>query len=141
MAATTTNQDAGTFSDGYDVELDKLAPSADVPADTLAVNDGGEVKRFTSALYVAGKPLLGRAHQHYANPSSTDTKMGRFTFRRGCPMRIATKSGDAPTRSYVGGYVYVSDNFEIQKTAITDGLKVFLIQLSADESYGTIQLP
>lgn len=128
--AKTTAQDPGNFTAGYDCIHDKIAASVDIPAGTLAVNDAGSAKVFTSALYVAGAKLLGAANARYTETTGAAVSGVKLVFRRGTPFECDGKAGDLPVQADVGGLVYVSDNFTVQKTAIVNGLAVVLLKIS-----------
>lgn len=137
--ATTIDQDPGEYETGYDVTCEQLAASTTIPAGTLAVNDSGSAKIFTSALYVAGAKLLGAAHCRFENTTASVVTGKKMTFRRGCTVDLTGKSGDLPVIADIGGTVYVSDNFTVQKTAIVSGLAVTLVAIKSN-SY-RVQLP
>lgn len=128
--ATTRDQDPGQFEAGFDVIHDKIAASTEIPAGTLAMNDGGEAKPFTSAGYVAGAKLLGVANARYSNPTGAAVSGVKMVFRRGTPAELDGKAGDLPVGTDVGGLVTVTDNFSVQKTAIVNGLAVFLLKIT-----------
>lgn len=128
MAQPTIDQDPGEFEAGYDVTHTSLAASTTIPAGTLAMNDAGVIKQFTSAGYVGGATLLGQARHRMENAALT-ASTGKYTFRRGCPMDVEGKAGDLPTAAELGKSVYVSDNFTVQKTAIVSGLAVTLLAI------------
>lgn len=138
MAQATMDQDPGLFETGYDVTHTSLAASTTVPAGTLAMNDAGVVKQFTSAGYVGGAALLGVACHRMENATASPLA-GKYTFRRGCSTDLEGKAGDLPTAAEVGKTVYVSDNFTVQKTAIVSGLAVTLVAIKGNVY--RVQLP
>ena len=124
------------------IKTKTIAASITVYGGTLAMNDAGKVKVFTSAGYVAGAKLLGFPVSTIANSTASDVTYSSnvLHFRRRCPMVVNGKSGDLPTTSEVGGSVYVKDNFTVGKTDAGSELAVTLLECNSDGTY-TILLP
>jgi len=89
-----------------------LYANATIYAGTLAMNDAGVIKPFTSAGYVAGATLMG-----FPTARITETTGSNVTytanrtplkFRRNCPMIVNASS---IAQSYVGKTLYLKDNF------------------------------
>jgi hypothetical protein len=90
--------------------------SVTIFAGTLAMNNAGVIQVYTAAGFAAGATLLGFPTSNVANNTAAQLTIPRTMFRRGCPMIVAPKSGDAPTLANVGGTVYLKDNFTVGAT-------------------------
>ncbi len=120
-----------------------IAASVTIYAGTLAMNDAGKIKVFTSAGYTGGATLLGFPTTNVVNSTASDVTLSASApacFRRHTPMVVNGKAADLPTATNVGGPVYVKDNFTVGKTDAGSELAVTLLEVNADGTF-TILLP
>ena len=142
MTALAQSYSQALYEGNVTVKAKTIAASTTIYGGTLAMNDAGKVKVFTSAGYVAGAKLLGFPVSTIANSTASDVTYSSnvLHFRRRCPMVVNGKSGDLPTTSEVGGSVYVKDNFTVGATDAGSELAVTLLECNSDGTY-TILLP
>lgn len=142
MTALAQSYSQPLYEGNVTVKAKTIAASTTIYGGTLAMNDAGKVKVFTSAGYVAGATLLGFPVSTIANSTASDVTYSSnvLHFRRRCPMAVNGKAADLPTTSEVGGSVYVKDNFTVGKTDAGSELAVTLLEVNADGTF-TILLP
>lgn len=131
MARTTPyNQPLSPVFD--ETEHDTIAASQSVPYGTFAVNDGGEIKKYTQALMAGGAKFLGFAmDQACENTSGVSvTKTYPYKFRRNTRAEVDGYTGDEPDLANVGGTVYLRDNFSVGKTNPGSCVAVVLLAMN-----------
>lgn len=95
-----------------------LLASTTIWAGTLAMNDSGVVKPYTSAGYAGGATLLGFPTTRLVEESGSNktyaVNSSPLKFRRNCPFECASDASIAA--SYIGKSVYLQDNFTVSTT-------------------------
>lgn len=119
-----------------------LYANTTIYAGTLAMNDAGVVKPFTSAGYVGGASLLGFPTTRLTETTGSNKSyaVGRSTlkFRKNCPFECASDASIAA--SYIGKPVFVQDNFTVSTTDTGSQLSVILLEILSS-SRVVVKLP
>jgi len=128
--ATTDPQYQALTEHCTQVTLSTVAASTTVPRGTLAVNDVGQIKKYTVGLMAAGAGFLGFCLEEASNATAGPvTASTPYKFRRGCPMLLSGQPGDAPTSNEIGKQVYLLDNYSVGKTLAASAVAVTLLAL------------
>lgn len=129
--AITTPFNQPRYEAPKEVMFGTLAANTTVPAGTLAMNDAGVAKPFTTAGYLAGAAFLGAANQTYANPTGSTLSVDMM-FARDTPVWLAGKGGDLPTAAEIGKPVALDDNFTCKKTIAANELTGVLLEIAGN---------
>lgn len=130
MAALTVPYNQPRFEAPTQVKLGSIAASVLIPMGTLAMNDAGVAKVFTTAGYLAGASLLGYANQTFDNSAVASTTAMDMMFLRGTPMWLSGLGGDLPTTAEIGKNVALHDNFTCKKTNAGGEASALLLEIS-----------
>lgn len=133
--STTNPYNQPRYEAAKQVKHTVLAASTKIPMGTFAMNDGGQVKPFTSAGYIAGAKFLGWANLTYQNTAGSPLTRDPMMFLTDTPAVASGKSGDMPVLADVGGYIALDDNNTVKKTIITGDKQVLLLELLPNNKF------